>query len=183
MADADKKKADKPAGAAAAEATAKKKPPIKVIAIVAGLMAVEAAGVYFFVGMTGGQAKTAEAQVDGAEHAAAQETVEIPLVDEKFQNMQTGNVWVWDMAIVLKVKSKHEAAISEDLEKRKAEVSEGISQIIRRAQHSQLREPDLTTINRQVAAYLETIIKPDAATGHSRIDRILIPKCKGLQID
>lgn len=184
MADADKKKAEKPAAAPpAAEAPAKKKPPIKVIAIVAGLMAVEAAGVYFFVGMTGGQAKTAEAHVEGADHAAAQETVELPLVDEKFQNMQTGNVWVWDMAIVLKVKSKYEAAISEDLEKRKAEINEGISQIIRRAQHSQLREPDLTTINRQVAAYLETVIKPDEGTGHSRIDRILIPKCKGLQID
>jgi flagellar basal body-associated protein FliL len=182
MADADKKKAEKPA-TAAAEAPAKKKPPIKVIAIVGALMAAEAAGVYFFVGMTGGQAKTAEAHVEGAEHAATQETVEIPLVDDKFQNMQTGNVWVWDMAIVLKVKSKHEGAISEALEKRKAEINEGISQIIRRAQHSQLREPDLTTVNRQVLAYLETVIKPDEATGHSRIDRVLIPKCKGLQID
>ena len=44
-------------------------------------------------------------------------------------------------------------------------------------------QPELTTLNRQITAYLSTIIKPDEADGHSRIERVLIPKCKGLQID
>lgn len=185
MADADKhkKKEDKPAPAAAGSAEPKKKPPVKVIAVVAALMALEAGGVYFFVGMTASKAQTAEAEIKGAEAAAAQETVEIDLVDDKFQNMQTGRVWVWDLRIVLKVKQKFEAYVSEQLGKRDAEIKEGIGQIIRRAQHSQLREPELTTLNRQITAYLSTIIKPDEADGHSRIERVLIPKCKGLQID
>ena len=182
MAEADKKKDEKTPAPAAAE-SAKKKPPIKLIGIMAGLMAIEAAGVYLFVGMTGGNAKSAEAKVEGADEKAAQESVEIELVDDKFQNMQTGHVWVWDIAIALKAKHRNEAAISEQLEKRSAEIREGIAQIIRRAQHSQLIEPDLMTINRQVAAYLDTIIKPDETSGSSRIERVLIPKCKGLQID
>ena len=183
MAAAEKKKDEKAPAAAASEAPAKSKPPIKLIGIVAGLMAIEAAGVYLFVGMTGGHAKSAEAKIEGAEEKAAQESVEIELVDDKFQNMQTGHVWVWDIAIALKAKRRNEKAINEQLEKRSAEISEGIAQIIRRAQHSQLIEPELTTINRQIAAYLDTIIKPDETTGLSRIERVLIPKCKGLQID
>jgi len=121
--------------------------------------------------------------VEGAEERAGEEPDEIDLVDDKFQNMQTGHVWVWDIAVVLKAKHKNAAAIETQLSKRNAEIKEGISQIIRRAQHSQLREPDLTTINRQIAAYLDTVIKPDEATGTSRVERVLIPKCKGLQID
>src|SRR5262245_22263180 len=182
MAD-DKKKPDKPAAPASGEAAARKKPPLKAVGIVAVLMAAEAGGVYFFVGMSGGRAQTAEAHVEGAEHHADQETAEIELIDEKFQNMQTGRVWVWDIAIALKAKHSNVAVIEAQLGKRSAEIKEGISQIVRRAQHSQLREPELTTINRQIAAYLDTIIKPDEATGTSRIDRVLIPKCKGLQID
>ena len=184
MADADKhkKKDEKPAAASATD-PGKKKPPMKVIAVVAALMVAEAGGVYFFLGMTGSKAQSAEAEIKGAEAAAEQETVEIDLVDDKFQNMQTGRVWVWDLRIALKVKQKYEAYVSEQLGKRDAEIKEGIGQIVRRAQHSQLREPELTTLNRQIAAYLNTIVKPDESDGHSRIERVLIPKCKGLQID
>ena len=183
MADADKKKEEKAPPTAQGEGTAKKKPPVKLIGVVAALMVAEAAGVYLFVGMTGGHAKSAEAKVEGAAEVAAQEAEEIELVDDKFQNMQTGHVWVWDVAIALKAKHKNVEAISKQLERRSAEINEGIAQIIRRAQHSQLLEPELTTINRQIAAYLDTIIKPDDSTGASRVERVLIPKCKGLQID
>ena len=82
MADADKhkKKDEKPAAASAAN-PGKKKPPMKVIAVVAALMVAEAGGVYFFLGMTGSKAQSAEAEIKGAEAAAEQETVEIDLVD------------------------------------------------------------------------------------------------------
>jgi len=183
MADTEKKKEERAPAPAPAEAPAKKKPPIKMIGIVAGLMAAEGAGVYLFVGMTGSHPKSAEAKVEGALEQAAQEAVEIELVDEKFQNMQTGHVWVWDVAIAIKAKQRNAKYIGEQLEKRAAEISEAISQIFRRAQHSQLIEPELTTINRQIAAYLDTIIKPDDTTGASRVERVIIPKCKGLQID
>lgn len=175
-AEKDKKPAPEPE-------SGKKRPPLKVVAVVAGLMLAEAAGVYLFVGMTGPRAQTASAEIEGAEHVNANESVELELVEDKFQNLQTGNVWVWDIAIALKVKQKHQAAVEELLAKRSAEIREGIGQIIRRAQHSHLREPELTTINRQITAYMNQVIEPDPASGDSRIERVLIPKCKGVQID
>src|SRR5262249_41655843 len=158
MAEAEKDK--KPAAPEAAEAApAKKGPPIKVIGVVALLMLAEAAGVYVFVGMTAGGSKAPAAEIKGADEKAAQETTEIELADDKFQNLQDGHVWLWDISMVLKVKQKHEKYVNEQLEKRAAEIKEGIDQIIRRAQPGYLREPDLTTINRQITAYINKVIE------------------------
>ena len=183
MADAEKDKKPAAAPPPEPEASPKKKPPLKVVGVVAALMVAEAAGVYLFVGLTGPRAQSASADIQGAEDKAAQEAVEIELINDKFQNLQTGHVWVWDMQIVLKVKKKYEAYVEGELTKRSAEITEGVGQIIRRAQHNHLREPELTTINRQITAYLAKAIEPDPADGSARIERILIPKCKGMQID
>jgi flagellar basal body-associated protein FliL len=160
----------------------KKRPPVKVLAIVGGLMVAEAAAVYLFVGMTGSRAQNAAAEIKGAEENALEQPVEISLVDDKFQNMQTGRVWMWDVQIVLKVKKKHEEYITTELARREAEIKEGVAQVMRRAQHSHLREPELTTLNRQLTAYLDTVFGPDA-DGESRIERVMIPKCKGFQVE
>ncbi|MEX2219885.1 MAG: hypothetical protein WD749_14125 [Phycisphaerales bacterium] len=158
------------------------RPPLKMIGAVAALMLAEAAGVYFLVGMSGARAQTASAEIKGAEQAVLSQAVEIELMDDKFQNMQTGRVWIWDTQIVLKVKKKHEGFIEEALAQRSAEIKEGIAQIMRRAQHSHLREPELTTLNRQLTAYLDKVLGPDA-DGNSRLERVLIPKCKGFQME
>jgi flagellar basal body-associated protein FliL len=165
-----------------ATAEGKKGPPIKVLGIVAGLMLAEAGAVYMFVGMTGSGTKSASAEIKGAEEGHAQQLVEIELIDDKFQNMQTGRTWMWDTQIVLKVKQRNEAFVQDELGKRAAEIREGVAQVMRRAQHGHLREPELTTLNRQLAAYLDKVFGPDAE-GNSRVERVLIPKCRGFQIE
>jgi len=159
-----------------------KKKAGKSIILIAGIMLAEAVGVYMFVSMGGGATKQAAAEIHGAEHADLQQLVEIDLLDDKFQNMQTGRAWIWDTQFVLKVKKKNQAYVEGELEKRAAEVKEGLAQIMRRAQHAHLREPELTTLNRQVTAYLDKAFGPDP-DGHSRVERVLIPKCKGFQIE
>ncbi len=164
-------------------APAKKKPPIKVIGAVAAIMLVEAAGVYFVVGMSKPKVAAAtEVDVHGAEHAAAQQLVEIDLIEDKFQNMQTGHVWMWDMRVVLKTSKKNEEFVNEEMGKRTSEIQEGIAQIIRRAQHSHLKEPDLVTVSRQIAAFADKVFGHDAQ-GNSRVERIMIPKCRGVDVE
>jgi flagellar basal body-associated protein FliL len=172
-------KAEAPAPAAAPEQPAKKS-PVKPIAIVAVLMIAEAAGVYMFVGKTGPQ--PAAAAVEGKEEAGKDALVEIPLIEDKFQNLQTGRVWVWDSEIVLKAKSKNQEFVAKQLEERTAEIKEGVSQIFRRAQHGQLKEPGLETINRQITAFMSQILGKDGE-GKERLERVVIPKCKGFPAD
>jgi hypothetical protein len=66
--------------------------------------------------------------------------------------------------------------------KRTSEIQEGIAQIIRRAQHSHLKEADLVTVSRQVAAFADKVFGHDAQ-GNSRVERIMIPKCRGVDVE
>jgi len=161
----------------------KKGLPIKTIGIVAVLMVLEAAAVFFFVGKTGPAPQAAAAQeIHGAGEPDAESTVELPLIADRLQNMQTGRVWIWDTEIYLKVKTRNEEYVTKELARRAAEVQEGVALIFRRAPHSQLKEPGLETINRQVAAYISGAIGKDPE-GHERVERVMIPKCKGFPAD
>lgn len=180
MVDKDEKK--KPEGEPEA-APAKKGLPLKTVIVVAGLMIAEGVGVFMIVGMTGKQPQAAQATpLEGHEKQDLESTVEVPLLEEKFQNMQTGRVWVWDTAIVLKVRTRNQGFVEKELDRRKAEVQEGLAMIFRRAPHAQLKEPDLRTINRQITAYINQIMGKDAE-GRERIEQVVIPRCKGFPTD
>jgi flagellar basal body-associated protein FliL len=177
----DKEERKKPEGDGAPGGAAKKGLPLKLIGSVAVLMVVEAAGVFFFVSATGHPPQAAEAkQVDQGEDLEA--SVEVPLLEDKFQNMQTGRVWVWDTSIFLKVRARNQETVKKELDRRKAEVAEGVAMIFRKAPHSQLKEPGLETINRQVTAYLNQVAGKDTE-GRDRIERVVIPRCKGFPAD
>lgn len=180
--EAEKKSEAAPAEGAAAGGEAKKGSKLPII--IAAIMIVEGAGVYFLVSMLGHKPADAEAhQVEGGGEAAlANSQVEIPLIEDKFQNMSTNNVWLWDASIVLKVKKKHEPEITTLLEERNAEIKEGVAMIFRKATHNQLREPGLETLNRQLTAFVGKIVGNDHE-GNPIIERVLIPKCRGFQAD
>jgi len=167
----------KPADGAAPDA-GKKKPPTKVIAIVAALMVAEAVGVFAVVSATGKKPESAEAKgVEG--HAEVdEEEVELKLVEDKLQNMQTGKVWVWDISIFLKVKKKNEKFVTDQLKAREAEIKEEVARLFSKAQHSHLKEPGRETISRQLSA-LSTKIFGNDPEGAPRVERVLIPKCRG----
>jgi flagellar basal body-associated protein FliL len=163
------------------QAPAKKKGS-KLPIIIAVLMIAEAAGVYFIVGMINKKPAAADATtLHHGEESTKEEFVEIPLIEDHFQNMQTGRVWVWDASITIRVRKRHEEKVNGLLQKRIAEIHEGIATIFRRATAAQLKEPGLETINRQLTAYLDEVFGKDT-TGEepvSHVERVLIPRCRG----
>ena len=178
----DKKQEAKPAAApsAGAEAApAKKGLPIKTIGIVGVVMVMEAIAVGGAFVMLGPKKSAAEV----AEHSIAEdpgnEVAEIDISDEKYQNMQQGKVWFWDLAVVAQVKAKNSEAVETKLGQRKAEIREGLGQIVARAQPQHLKEPDRQTINRQFSAFLAKVFGNDAE-GKPLIERVLIPRCRGI---
>lgn len=179
------KKAEAPAADAKADAGAKPKKglPIKTIGIVAGIMLLEAVAVVMVLGMFGGPKESkAEADPHALVEDDSNKTQETELVDEKFQNLTTGRVWVWDVAVYVQVKNKNAEHVKEVLEQRGAEIKEGVGQIISKAQHSHLKEPERQTINRQFAVFLEKVVGQDTE-GKPLIERVLIPKCRGYPAD
>jgi hypothetical protein len=180
---ADKKETPAPPPPAPEAKPEKKGMPIKTIGVVAGLMIAEAVGVFLFVSATNPHVQAAAAQtIKGADQTDLEASVEVPLIEDKFQNMQTGRVWIWDTEIVLKVRARNKDFVTKELERRQAEIAEGVALIFRRSPHSNLKEPGLETINRQLAAYMNQVLGKDAE-GKERLERVVIPKCKGFPAD
>jgi flagellar basal body-associated protein FliL len=180
---AEKDKKDKPAEQAASDPAPKKGGlPLKTIIVVAVLMVLEGGGLYFILGSLGGP-KASQAGTDAKElvNDQSEDTQEIRILDkedEKFQSHSSGQVWVWNVSVFIQVKNKHSERVDHVLQTRKAEIKEGLSQIIARAQITQLKEPERQSLNRQVSALLEKIIGQDP-DGKPLIERVLIPTCSG----
>lgn len=161
----------------------KKSLPIKTIAIVAVIMLLEGVGVFALVSMTGAPSSAKAAMLAEGDEAAGEVVEEVELIKSRFQNLSTGRVWDWQTEIFLKVRQKNRQHVEKTLERRRAEISEGISRIFRRAQHAQLSEPGLSSITRQVDAFILDIFGTDPADDSPYVERVLIPKCDGYPSD
>jgi len=162
--------------------TPKKKKPIILVAAVAVLMVVEGVGVFLFVKMTGPSSASGAEIVQGDAEDEMDKPVEMLLVQDKFQNMDRGRVWSWEVEVWLKVKARNKERVEADLKARSAEIRQGIGQIVRKAEHAQLKEPGLQTLHRQVTAFVNTIFGTDA-DGLPRVDKVLIPVARGTPRD
>ena len=155
---------------------------LKMIIIVAVMMIVEGAGVFFLVSSMGGPKSVEATELIGLEGTGEEAPVEIELISDRFQNMQTGRVWEWRVSVFLRVRQKNVDEITAIQERDKATIKEGVALIFRRAHDRHLREPGLETITRQLTVYLNEVFGLDA-DGLPRIDRVIIPECKGFPAD
>jgi len=154
--------------------------PIKTILFVAAIMMLEAGGVYIFIRMTGQAPDVASATLledDLSEDAP----VEVQLITGTYTNLSTNQNWMWEVDIYLKTPRRNEEFINKTLERRKAEIAEGVGLIIRKAQHAHLKEPELLTIQRQLGALVNEIFGTDP-DGEPRVERVIIAKCTGLPV-
>jgi len=155
---------------------------LKMILVIAVLMIVEGAGVFFLVSSMGGPKSVEATDLVGLEGTGDEAPVEVKLVEDRFQNMQTGRVWEWRVQIFLRVRQKNVDEIQATMERDAATLKEGVALIFRRANDRHLREPGLETITRQLTTYLNEAFGLDA-DGLPRIDRVIIPECKGFPAD
>ena len=88
-----------------------RKLPIKALAIVAVLMGVEAGAVVFAMGLLGPSASQAGAETHELVEDDSEETIEIEVGSDKYQNLSTGRVWVWDLSVFMQVKNKNAESV------------------------------------------------------------------------
>ena len=159
---------------AAPQEEKKKGNPLILFGVIGVLMLLEAAGVYVVTSMM--SPKTAEAEV-GVEEIVDEEelTSELLLVEDRFINISTGRVWQWQATVHVIVKNKNLERVTADMEKRAAEIKEGVAEIIASAQDRHLREPARDTVKRQLTAYVNELFGSDAE-GEPRIERVVISR-------
>lgn len=172
----DAKPADKPAEAA----PAKKGLPIKTIGIVAAVMVIEAAAVVTVFKVISPKAGHAATDVANIHNDDGDSLKEIKVVDERFQNMRNTESWMWQVVVAVQVKKRHAEKVEGILKGREAEIKDGLRQIVGRADHNQLKEPNSETLNRQFTAFLNKIVPVDEKSSEPLIEKVLIPRCFGI---
>lgn len=155
---------------------------LKLITFISGLMIAEAALVIGVIALLGPFSSSAQVAAGGLEPDVAEQTREVLVVEEKFQNLQTGRVWIWDIAVYAQVRNRNVGRLERVLDQRSAEIQQGVSQIISRAQHAQLREPEQQTLRRQIHAFLNGIVGADQ-NNEPVVERVLLPRCRGFPAD
>lgn len=171
----DAKPADKPA-----EAPAKKGLPIKTIGIVAAVMVIEAVAVFAVFKVISPKVGHAATDVAKILNDDGDSLKEIKVVDERFQNMRNTESWMWQVVVAVQVKKRHSEKVEGILKGREAEIKDGLRQIVGRADHNQLKEPNSETLNRQFTAFLNKIVPVDEKTSEPLIEKVLIPRCFGI---
>ncbi|WP_428386535.1 hypothetical protein [Mucisphaera sp.] len=160
-----------------------KKLPMKTIIAVAAVVIIEAVvivGIFMFAGGP----ETVEADIRAADEAAlAEMPAEVLVVAEKFQNTRTGRAYLYDTEVYVVVKARHQAIVEQRIDTFRAQISNAMATIFRRAEPSFLLEPDLSTLRRQIHAALDEQFGRDEETGKSYIDQVLIPKATQFRSD
>jgi flagellar basal body-associated protein FliL len=164
---------------ASVEQSGSKKLGIKTIAVIMGMMIAEGVGVYALVSMTAGSGASAMT-IEGTEEAGREQTREILLIEDRFSNVTSGTLWLWNTAIYLQVREKNAERVEAVMAQREAEIEEGVALIFRKAEPRHLRDdPGLETITRQLTAYLNDVFGTDR-DDLPLIERVIIPKCTGI---
>ncbi len=165
------------------ESAPPKKKSLKTILIVAGLMILEGVAVLGFVMVTGlAPGLTKAMDLQGEDAADRERPIEILLIEDKFPNLTTGRVWMYDTQIWLRVRQKNVARVEQIMERRRAEIMEQVGLIFSRAQDRQLKEPGRETITRQLQTYLQEVFEQDA-DGMPRVERVIVPVLKPILSD
>tara|TARA_E500000318_G_scaffold67394_1_gene62245 strand:- start:210 stop:737 length:528 start_codon:yes stop_codon:yes gene_type:complete len=166
--------ADEQPSPEATEEPKKKGSPLILVGVVGVLMLLEAVGVYAVVTMMGPKSSEASVNISEVEDES-ERLVEVLLVEDRFINMQTGRVWQWAATVHIKLRSKNLERVQGEMERRQAEISEGIAEIISAAKDRHLREPNKETVRRQFTAFVNEIFGEDA-DGEPLVEQIVISR-------
>lgn len=166
----------------AAEAPAKSKRKFPKTAVIIAIVSVVEAGLFFgIMKMVGGGPQVAHGATEN-DHALHGEdptekekvaSVEVELLTKfRVPNDKSGQLFIYDFDLAVKVSSKRKEDIEKLVAERKGELSDRVARIMRGNEAAVLNEADLKTLRTQLRnAIGELVGDPEV------IQEVLIPRC------
>ncbi len=166
-----------------AEKTPEKKGlPIKTVVIVLAMLIVEAGAIIGALMFLGQPSPVEGTEIVDDASAESEQLVEVPILQDKFANNDTGRLWYWDTEVIITAKQKHADSVTAELERRAAEIRTGVGAVVAGARHAYFNEPGRATLTRQLLEFMRDKFGQDAE-GEERITGVLVPKCIGFPAD
>jgi flagellar basal body-associated protein FliL len=116
----------------------------------------------------------------GATAGTRKGQVELPVVEFRAPNKQSGRTFIYDVSIYALTKSENEDKVKEMIKAREALIKDRVRTIIAQSDPEKLEggsEPNLDTFRRQVKVQLDDVI------GEGIIDEVLVPRCIPFRTD
>lgn len=121
-----------------------------------------------------------EAKPGGEKKADKKSQVELPVLEFRAPNKQSGRTFIYDVAIFAVTKSENEATVKGAIKSRENLIKDRVRTIIAQSDPEKLEggsEPNLDTLRRQVKVQLDDVI------GEGLIDEVLVPRCIPFRTD
>lgn len=155
---------------------------LKTLLILFGALTLQmlaVSGLWYF---SAGPATVQGGGISIAEQALLEQSVEIPLVKDVFQNTRSGRTYDYVTEIYIVTARMHHKHVQQRLDQRQAQIKTEIASIFRRAEPAHLREYELATLKRQIHAMLNEHLGYDEEN-EPYVHRVLIPKCMQRRAD
>jgi hypothetical protein len=122
----------------------------------------------------------APARGGGGGGSERRKVVELPVLEFKAPNKQSGRTFIYDVSIFAIVKADAEEKVKSTITDRKALIQDRVRTIMAQSDPEKLgggSEPGLETLRRQVKYQLDEII------GEGMIEEVLVPRCIPFRTD
>jgi flagellar basal body-associated protein FliL len=167
----------------------------KLPVLLGGVMVIEAVVLFAGFKFLGSAAKSAQGaeiatdggakgdkgeKPDGTASPDAAKTVEIPVVDFRAPNKQSGRMFIYDVSIFAVVKAPVADQVKQIITDSDALIKDRVRTIIAESDPDKLgggSEPGLETLRRQIKFQLDEIV------GDGMIDEVLVPRCMPFRTD
>jgi len=106
------KKGEAPAATTSEAAPKKGGLPVKTIGLILGLLVAEGVGIFVLMNMLGKPSEVKATQMHDDHDSEKDKLVELPVLSERFTNNSSGRMFVWDVEILIKSKTKHAGDVS-----------------------------------------------------------------------
>ena len=134
--------------------------PFKSIIILLAIMLLEGGGLTLYMAYSDPSGAGA-GTVEGASGPARSSMGEVLVLEDRFTNMRTGRLYMYDVRICVEIDEDNLKSIEKKLGKRRAYVYDSIRIVFAQADPKYLEEPELQTMKRKVHEILEEVLGKD----------------------
>ena len=148
----------------------KSKLPIKMILIIAGVMLMEVGTIVTVKMMNKTDVAKATDEISQTEELQGKKLEEVALAEQTVDNYTVGKTkMVVSLEIVATVESEQKEELAKQVERHKNEIMNAVREVVASAEPSQIKDPKVEVIRRQLKAQIETIV------GEGMIKEIITP--------
>ena len=134
----------------------------KLLGAVAGIVVVEALGIFIALKVFGGGPQASHAEGLAAaqsEPAGLLSSTEITVAQFRAPSEKTRQLFVYDLKVVALVKEGDRKRVEEIIEARQGMITDRLIRVVRRADPQQFREEDLSSLRRQIKYELDKLLE------------------------